>query len=215
MKTWISPSILSADLANLHAELQRLSQAGADMVHIDVMDGCFVDNLTYGVPVVAAMRHHCDLPFDVHLMVQTPQKLLERFMDAGADLVTFHLESDCDPSKMITSIVRRGKKPAVAIKPDTPVQSVFPYLEDLYMVLIMTVEPGFGGQAFLPHTLGKVQQLREELNRRGLSVHIQVDGGINAQTADAVRRAGADILVAGSYVFGAPDMRLAVESLRR
>ncbi len=210
----ISPSILSCDFCHMAEEMENLKKAGADMAHIDVMDGRFVPNISFGMPIVSAIRKVNDLFFDVHLMIVEPQKHIERFADAGADLITFHLEATDDVENALKMIKNKKKLSAVSIKPATPAEAVFPYLDLCDMVLVMTVEPGYGGQKLIPETLAKVTLLKREIERRNLSVKIEVDGGINSETAKAAIDAGADILVAGSAVFGKPDMKKAIDDLR-
>lgn len=201
----ISPSVLSCDFAHIADEMRVLDDAGVDMVHVDVMDGVFVPNLSFGAPIIAAMRRHSALPFDVHLMMQYPDRLLDAFIDAGADIVNFHVESAAPIDATLDRILKAGKKAALTIKPNTPAEAVFPYLDRLYMVLVMTVEPGFGGQKFMADMLPKIKALRAEIDRRGLSTHIEVDGGISDATAPAAAAAGADIAVMGSAFFGSAD----------
>lgn len=215
MKFLISPSILSADYGNLEAELRRITKAGADMVHIDVMDGHFVPNITLGAPIVKCIRHATDLPFDVHLMISDPQKYIPDFLAAGADSITFHVESDSDISETIDLILGAGKKAALSVKPATPIEAVFPYLDKLSMVLVMTVEPGFGGQSFMADMMPKVTRIRGYADAHGYSeLDIQVDGGINAQTAATAKKAGANVLVAGTSLFKSEDMRALCRTLK-
>ena len=204
---YVSGSILSGDFAALGSSVRRLDDAGADMIHIDVMDGVFVDNITIGIPVVAALRKETEKTFDVHLMTVGPDRYVSRFRDAGADIITIHFESGCDVSKTVDLIAASGAKPSLSVRPGTPVEELFPYLDRLYMALIMNVEPGFGGQAFIPETLEKVRLLREEADRRGLDLKIEVDGGINDTTAQPAVDAGADVIVSGSWLFGGDTAR--------
>ena len=201
----VSPSILTCDFAHGADELRFVEQSGADMVHLDVMDGVFVPNLSFGPPVIAALRPHTELTFDVHLMMQYPQRLVEAFARAGADMLNIHLECDSPIRETLEQIRALGMKPAITLKPGTPAEAVFPYLPLVDMVLVMTVEPGFGGQSFMADMLPKITALREEIRRQGLDVSIQVDGGINADTARQVAAAGADVAVIGSALFNAAD----------
>lgn len=184
------------------------------MVHLDIMDGKFVTNISFGLPIVEALRKKSGMIFDVHLMIDTPEVYIERFIDAGADIVTFHTEATKDVEAALDIIKRRGKKAAVSVKPATPIEAVYPYLEKCDMVLVMTVEPGYGGQALIPETLEKVRKLKAEITRRGLNIDIQVDGGINPENASAAVSAGANVLVAGSSVFKAKDRKIAIDALR-
>ncbi len=209
----VSPSILTCDFAHLDKELDFVARAGADLLHLDVMDGVFVPNLTFGPPVIARLRPLTDLPFDVHLMMQYPHRLVEAFAKAGADLINFHVESDSPIDETLTAIQKCGKKTALTLKPNTPAEAVFPYLDRLDMVLVMTVEPGFGGQKFMADMLPKIAALRAEIDRRGLSVSIEVDGGIAPDTAPLVANAGATIAVVGSALFNAQDPAALVKTL--
>ena len=210
----ISPSVLACDLSRLAEEVKSINDAGADMVHLDVMDGAFVTNISFGLPVIASLRKNTDMFFDVHLMIDRPERYAERFIEAGADLLTFHYEASECPEKTLDLIRSIGKKAGLSVKPATPIDTVFPLLDKCDLVLVMTVEPGYGGQSFMHETLGKIKTLREEISRRNLDVDIQVDGGINAETARLVKEAGANNLVAGSYVFKESDRRSAIDSLR-
>lgn len=193
----ISPSMLASDYANLEAELKKCENGGADLIHLDVMDGHFVPNISIGAPVIKAMKAVCSVPFDVHLMISEPLKYIDDFVDAGADIITFHTECDSDTEKTIDKILASGCKAALAVKPNTPVEEVYPYLDRLSMVLVMTVEPGFGGQRFMESTMPKIVKLREKCPE----LDIQVDGGINTETVKIAGRAGANVFVAGSAVF--------------
>lgn len=214
MDTIVSASILSADVCRLGDELDRIKSSGCDHVHFDVMDGVFVNNISYGIPMLAGVRKHTDMFIDAHLMITQPLKYIKAFAENGADMISFHLESESDPADVLAAIRAEGKKAGIAVKPSTPVSELFPYLADADMALVMTVEPGFGGQGFIYETLDKIKELREYISKNGLDVHIQVDGGINAETSALVRSAGADILVAGSYLFKADDMAAAAEKMR-
>lgn len=214
MKTIISASLLGCNLADLKTEIKKAHDADVDWLHFDVMDGCFVDNISFGLPVLKSIDKVTDMFLDVHLMIDKPEKYVERFVDFGSDMVTFHLESTQKADEVIKLIKSKGAKVGISIKPGTPAEAVFPYLDKIDMVLVMTVEPGFGGQAFIESSLSKILAIRSEIERRGLDVKIQVDGGINGETAKQVKDAGADVIVSGSYLFGAKDMTEAVNSLR-
>ncbi|MBR2930994.1 MAG: ribulose-phosphate 3-epimerase [Clostridia bacterium] len=210
----ISPSVLACDLSRLADEVGVIERAGAEMAHLDVMDGCFVPNMSFGMPVIEALRRHSGIIFDVHLMIVEPEKYAERFIDAGADIVTFHYEAAKDSAALLDLIRSKGAKAAISIKPKTSAQEIFHLLDKCDMVLVMTVEPGYGGQSFMPDMLPKIKALREEIERRGLNVDIEVDGGINPETAKLVKEAGANVLVAGSSVFKAEDRKAAIDALR-
>lgn len=210
----ISPSILASDFSKLGAEAVKCENAGADMLHIDVMDGHFVPNITIGIPVVKSLRKCVSIPFDVHLMISDPEKYISEFIKAGADIITFHTEADCDIKKCVKLIKDAGKKAGIALKPATAAEAISEILPELDMVLVMTVEPGFGGQSFMEDQLEKISKVRNMCRELSLDTDIQVDGGINAETAKKVIAAGADVLVAGSFVFNAEDTKAAIESLK-
>ena len=195
MNIMISPSILAGDYANLQSELGRIS--ASDLIHIDVMDGHFVPNISIGVPVVESIKKVCDIPFDVHLMISNPIDYVEQFAKAGADIICFHAESNSDIGDTIDKIISLGKKAALAVKPGTDIDVVLPYIDKLWMVLVMTVEPGFGGQSFMESTMPKIEAIRK-INP---DIDIEVDGGINADTVKIAAKAGANVFVAGSAVF--------------
>jgi len=212
----IAPSILAADFARLGEEIRSVEQAGADWIHVDIMDNHFVPNLTFGPPVVSMIRPVTKLPFDVHLMVERPETLFPALAEAGADRLTVHPEACVHLHRTLRAIRELGMKAGVALNPHTPLDVLEYVLDEIDLVLIMTINPGFGGQSFLPAMLPKLRRLRAMLQERGASgIHIEVDGGINANTAALVAEAGADALVAGTFVFGQDDRRQAIAALRR
>ncbi|WP_136606386.1 ribulose-phosphate 3-epimerase [Paenibacillus dokdonensis] len=211
----IAPSILSADFAQLGQEISIVEAAGADWIHVDVMDGHFVPNITLGPPIVSAIKPHTSLPLDVHLMIDNPEQYIADFAKAGADMITVHAEACIHLHRVIHLIKEHGVQAGIAINPGTPAAVIQEVLEDIDMVLIMTVNPGFGGQAFIPRAVQKVRQVRQWLNEASLfDVHIEVDGGITSETAPLVVEAGADVLVAGSAVFGQKDREAAIQAIR-
>ena len=212
----IAPSILSADFVRLADEVEEIKAGGADYVHVDVMDGLFVPNITIGIPVVKSLRKATDMFLDVHLMIDRPHRYVGKFCDAGADLVCFHVEAD-EPQDILAAldeIKAKGKLAALAIKPKTPGSVILPYLDKLDMVLVMTVEPGFGGQGFMEFTLDKIASLRAQADSLNIPLDIEVDGGITDKTAPRVRHAGANVLVSGSYLFKSDNMRRSASLLR-
>ncbi|MDA9101341.1 ribulose-phosphate 3-epimerase [Omnitrophica bacterium] len=208
---WIAPSILSADFSRLGEEIREVEQAGSDLLHVDVMDGHFVPNLTIGPPVIRGIRKATSIPLDVHLMIDRPERFIHEYIEAGADWLTIHVEACREIEETIYLIKKKGMKAGLSLRPKTPVEELKPYLSKLDLVLVMSVEPGFGGQSFMPETMDKVRALKGELGYAG---RISVDGGINPKTARLAVEAGADILVAGTAVFGQKDRAQAVVDLK-
>ena len=210
----VSPSVLACDFARLGAQLEEAEQAEADMIHLDIMDGHFVPNITLGPPIVASMRKYTGLPFDVHLMLVHPDRYVEPFAKAGADHITFHIESDCDPAAVIRQIHAQGCSAGITLKPGTPASALEPVLADVDMVLVMSVEPGFGGQKFQPEMLKKATEIYKMIRRIGSHAHIEIDGGITRDNVCEVAAAGVNVIVAGTAVFRAPEgIRAAVTEL--
>ncbi len=210
MKTNIAPSMLASNYARIEEELLKCKKIGSDYIHLDVMDGHFVPNISIGAPVISAMKKVCDVPFDVHLMISEPLKYIDDFCDAGADIISFHTECDSDIEETIDKILSRNVKAALAVKPNTPIDVVYPYLDKLSMVLVMTVEPGFGGQSFMEDVMPKVSAIRE----RCPDMDIEVDGGINPETIKIASKAGANVFVAGSAIFKSEDAQKTINELR-
>ena len=213
----LSPSILSADYMHFHEDMDRVKADGAKWLHVDIMDGHFVPNLSFGYSWVKAMRKITDLVLDVHLMIDTPIKYAEEFCKAGADYLTIHVEADTPENVMKTiELIRSlGVKPGVVVKPNTPAEAVAPYLDKVDMVLVMTVEPGFGGQKFMAHMMPKLAKLREMINEVNPACHLEVDGGVDLTTGEICKENGADVLVAGSAFFGAADRAAFVEAIEK
>lgn len=210
----LSPSLLAADFSNLAYDVARVEKSGCDMLHLDVMDGNFVPNISFGMPVISALRKKSNMFFDVHLMINDPIRYIKDFSDCGADMITFHYESCNDQQAVIEEIHKCGKKAGIAIKPSTPAFVLDPFFGKVDMILVMTVEPGFGGQKLIPDTLSSITQVKEMAEQKGVELDIQADGGITPENVHLVAGAGANVIVAGSAVFGAQDLDFAVKKFK-
>lgn len=210
----IAPSVLSADFANLGKEVEKVSLAGADYIHLDVMDGLFVPNISFGAGVIKSIRPYTSVPFDVHLMIERPRRYIKDFLNAGADIITIHKEAEPELDKTIQEIKFGGAQCGISIKPATDVNDVLKYLPFIDLVLVMTVEPGFGGQSFMADMMSKVKVLRREIDKNAFSTLIEVDGGIDSNTVKIAEKSGADICVAGTSVYKAADVKKAIDTLK-
>ncbi len=209
----LAPSILSADFANMARDLKMIEETGADWIHVDVMDGHFVPNLTFGPPIIKAYKKHSNLPFDVHLMIETPERWIEAYKDAGADRITFHIEACHHSQRYLCQIKEYGLASGITLNPQTSLHEIEYLLEECDQVLLMSVNPGFGGQKFIEPILGKISDLRKMIEKKGLKTRIQVDGGVSLQNAQRIVEAGADILVMGSAFFSTPDPKALVKEV--
>jgi len=210
----IAPSILSSDFSKLEEEINKIEKAGADLLHLDVMDGHFVPNITFGAPVIRSIRKCTKLPFDVHLMIENPEKYIDDFLSSGADILTFHIESTEKVLENISKIKKSGKKVGISLKPKTDLNEILPFLDKIDVVLVMSVEPGFSGQKFIPYTVEKIKKLRKVIDEKKLSTKIEVDGGINPETVNIVKEAGAEICVAGDSVFKSQNYTNSINLLK-
>ena len=210
----IAPSLLACDFSRAGEEVKKVEEAGAEWLHLDVMDGLFVPNLSFAFPTISSLRPLSNLVFDVHLMITDPIRYIDRFAKAGADFITVHAEACTDLGATLKAIHDAGKKAGISVKPDTPLDVLMDHLDDCEMILIMSGEPGYGGQSLIPKTMDKMKRLKEILTHRNKNIIIEVDGGINAETAPLAIASGADVLVAGSAVFGKPDYKVAIDALR-
>ncbi|MBT9170533.1 MAG: Ribulose-phosphate 3-epimerase [Actinobacteria bacterium] len=214
MKIKISPSILSADLGCLANEIRKVEEGGADYLHIDVIDGVFAPNISFGPPLIKSIRKYSALVFDVHLMIVDPERYLDEFVEAGSDIITVHIEALKDPSRIICRIRGAGAKPSISLKPATSLSTVKEFLDEIDMLLVMTVDPGFSGQSFKRDILPKIREARRMIDQLNREIDLQVDGGINKESAPLVVEAGANVLVAASAIFGAPDVEKAIREIR-
>lgn len=210
----IAPSMLACDFSNIGNEIKKITEGGADLVHLDVMDGNFVPNISFGSSVIKSMRKYSPLPFDVHLMIQNPNRYIEDFAKAGADIITFHVEAERNIQQTIDKIKSFGIKPGLVIKPNTRAEAVFPYIKDIYMVLVMTVEPGFGGQSFMEDMMPKISSIKNYSKKVNPDLLIEVDGGINLKTISVASNYGTDICVAGTSVFSSTDTGKSIRELK-